>query len=249
MIFWNKPSNITLDAFTFSETIGLNFPIAPASKFYPKEWRDYPKDIVVKSNDRPESNLTENLPTIKYCNGITDLFAAGFILPSWATVSIECLGERNFNFSTQNMFSCDSHGRNQFGDMYNGYANIKFMSPWLLHEKTGVKFVWSQPSYHRYDIRDNFAVPNAVVDYKYQFATNINCFQKYNSIINIVAGDPLVHMIPMTDKRVKLKVHILSKNEYDKKNNALIAHAAYHGHRNLKYPQVLKTSKCPFGFK
>lgn len=248
-MFLFKKSEVTLDAFIAAETVGLNFPIAPASKFYPKEWKSYPKDIIQKANNNLNSKLTTSLPTIKHCNGITDLFSSGFIIPSWATVSIECLGDGQFNTSTSNIFPIECHDRQQFGsDIFKGYSHVKFISPWIITEKTGIKFLWSQPSWHLTNIKDNFGIPSAVVDYKYQFATNINCFQKYNSIIDISVGDPLVHMVPLTEKKVKLKVHIISEIEYHKINEALIQHVTFDNHRNLKYPK-LKTSKCPFGFK
>jgi hypothetical protein len=248
-----KPSAVHVDCFTDNATAFNNFKVDAANKFYPAEFKRLPNKVNVKINHNPNSKLEAETPTVRMCNGITDLFSNGFILPSWEKFSIE-ITEHGEQFSHSNTAQATNttiyhhHDRIQYGfELFKNWTHAKLLSPWLMEEKSGIKFTWNMCDYHRTDIADVFKVLPAVIDYKYQIQTHVNCFIKNGNIITIEAGDPLVQMIPLTEKKVKLHHHLLSTEDWIKKQQTVMVQTTYHNHRKLNLPDAHK-SKCPFGF-
>jgi hypothetical protein len=251
MFFWHKRSTITLDCFTYLETTALNHPITRAGKFYPEELRDLPKSVSKKISTNPRSNIQTELLTVKSCNGLTDLYRNGFVLPAWDTFDLEMLGESNFLINNPNGFiKGEYHHRDQYNnDIFKGYAHVKLLSPWYIKEKSGVQFVWMHPMWNRSDNIQNLSILPAVIDFKKQHSSHVNTFIKIGSIISFNAGDPLVHMIPISDKKIKINIHCVSEQEWMKEKFQMDFHSHLLNHRNLEIPEIFKNKKkCPFGF-
>lgn len=250
-MFWFKTKEIVVDCFTYNPTLIENFAIDQASKYYPKYFKDIPKFVDIKSSSDPniiDSKMLMRGGTIKTCTGLTDLFSTGFILPAWHEFNIEVTesGKVIIPPVFEEMNEYDMHPRWQYGDnLYKGYVHIKLVSPWLVSESTGVKFTWNRCDWHRSDNAHSFNALSAVVDFKYQKVTHVNAFVKNGSITRFEAGDPLVHLLPLSDKKVKIKHHLLSHNDWHTKHANYRLHSSYTNHRKLNYP---KQGKCPFGF-
>ena len=96
--------------------------------------------------------------------------------------------------------------------------------------------------------------------YDEQPQSNINLFFKKDVEHFILrAGTPLIHIVPLTDKEVEWKCHLVDMQEWFSKNTIppdLSMH--YEGVRNLRYRKDKEISdkmdaeekkgKCPFGF-
>jgi hypothetical protein len=130
--------------------------------------------------------------------------------------------------------------------LYDGYSHIKLGSPWLFKEKTGVKFSWHQSDWHRTDIIDRCRIVSGVVDYKYQNQTNVNLFVKKSTNVEFKAGEPLVHIIPISDKRVVLKTHLVDPLEFSKMEYRPAQYT--NSYRTHKKSVEEQERKCPFGF-
>jgi hypothetical protein len=249
-MFWFKKKEIVVDCFTHMEAVALNFPIERAIKFYPKEFKSLPREHEMKHNDDPQSKLKIKVPTIKACTGIVDLFSNGLVIPSWDTFTIEMVDDSKYTlFSNSNNVYAEYHQRGQYGNIFPNSGHIKLVSPWALKEKTGVKFVWMHAGWNRTDIAEVATALPAIIDYKYQFNTHISYFIRKGSIINFNIGDPLIHIIPMSEDNVKVKIHVISPEEYNKHRIASEKFAHYDNHRKLKYPNFFEEpKKCPFGF-
>jgi hypothetical protein len=250
MFFWHKRSTITLDCFTHLETIALNYPIARAGKFYPEELKAVPKSINKKMSSNPKSKITTEDLTIKSCAGLSELYSNGVILPAWDSFDIEMMGDNNYMINNpSNLVTGEHHHRSQYNnEIYKGYNHFKFFSPWFIRETTGIKFVWMHPLWNRSDNVENISILPAIVDYKSQVATHVNAFIKTGSLVSYKAGDPLVHMIPMSDKRIDIKIHTVDIIEWDKIKNKLMYHNNILNHAKLIIPDFLPKKKCPFGF-
>lgn len=205
---FKRPSVIHVDCFTIIPELPDLFPIVPASEVMPKWWK----------NLDPTTNYQGiNRGTMKTCPGVVDYFKAGFIIPSWRDFHIE------MNSGVPNTYpneDVDIHHPSQWGEALNGYAHVKLVSPWRLREKTGVNFIFTNTFWHKHN--HQMFIPNGIVNYKYQVTTNVNLVVSKNSFPNkfeITAGDPLVQCIPVSDKRVKLKLHVIDAPEYAAMNN------------------------------
>jgi hypothetical protein len=63
-------------------------------------------------------------------------------------------------------------------------------------------------------------------------------------MFQIKAGQPLAHLIPLTEKKVSLKHHLITREEFDSKfrNNNVYLHSTKESKR------LKSLNKCPFGF-
>lgn len=236
--------DLVIDCYTFDKTIFELYKPQHASKFFPEEWKAMPKVYQTKAYAyNPLSNMQIDSATIKTCPGFTDLFSSGFIIPSWSDMNIEALGNDVLCHSPSNMGLAETHPRTQVWDsLYEGYQQVKLLSPWLFKVKDDTKFTWMPCKWHRSDLAENFNVMTGVVEYRYQHTTNIQAFIKGNVFIG--AGDPLVHIIPMSDRKIKFNYHLVEGGEFQ----------SILGTKNLKYVGNYKSRKeaikpsCPFGF-
>jgi hypothetical protein len=244
MFFFFKSSTIDIDCFTPDEIVFHNFRPDRANKFVPEEWKKLPADLILKANHNPKSKLTVQHHTLKKCVGFTDLYTQGFIIPSWADFQLEMMEDGRHSIANHTtsevngMF--DQHQRNQFGDeIYPNCGHIKLVSKWWFKEKTSVKFTWNSCAWSNTSELENFYILPGVVDFKYQSGTHINAFQRKGTIVKFNGGDPLVHLIPISDKKIKLHYHHLDMKEYndmmEREKVSLM----------FKKPREVK-AKCPF---
>jgi len=252
-MFWFKPKEIVVDCFTPLESVYSCYPIENSIKFYPQEIKNiesYYKTI------HPETKIEMTQSTIKRCIGITEYYKSGFIIPMWTDFISQpktaSRGETAIGLITS-PFTFQSHPQEQYRPtgMFKDHFQIKLMSPWRFQEKTGVSFSWNQPTWNLYkNITDVVVVP-AVTNFKHQTGTHINVFINKNSDpFTIEGGTPMVHLIPLSDKRIKIKNHLISLEEFDKKGIPE-EFSRILPNRYTRYQKASnkdKTSKCPFGF-
>lgn len=199
-----KTSVIHLDCFTYSQDILDLFPITEAKSFSPKWYKDLPPTVQYQGPKRG---------TMKTCPGITDLFKKGFIIPSWRDYYAEM---RNGIPSIVPEEEGEIHHPDQWGDGLKGYGHIKLIAPWYIKEKTGVSFFFTN-TYWNSNITSYF-IPNGVVDYKNQHSANVNMVvakKIFPNNFNISAGEPLAHVIPLSEKKIKIHLHVVSRIEFN----------------------------------
>lgn len=247
-MFLIRKSKITIDCFTDSPLSVEQYPVDKSVKFVPEEWKRLPTTVEVKANPSQTSNLTVSVPTIKRCQGIIDLYSRGFIVPAWTDFSLEMLGERQINaHDAGKKITLEYHGRELYWpDLYKGSAHVKINNPWFFKEKSGVSFLWNQCDWVNTNILRDFKIVTGVLNFKYQHIANINAFQKVGSIVKFSAGDPLIQLIPLSEKEVDIKCHLLSDTEYQKLKKECNDRATYSGHYRNKKAFMDKQSKCPF---
>lgn len=200
---FKRRSTIHLDCFTMIPEVVELFPIETSSKCLPQWWKELKSTVEYQGPERG---------TLKRCPGIGDLFTSGFVIPAW----------RDFWFSTNSGMltirpenTADIHHPSQWGSALKNYNHAKLISPWKIKEKTGTKFLFSNVFWYHNDHR--FFVPNGVVEYKINHTTNVNIVIQKNIFpkeFYINAGQPLVQCIPLTDKKIKLHLHLINELEY-----------------------------------
>ena len=104
--------------------------------------------------------------------------------------------------------------------------------------------------FYNFDNPDEFFVFPGTVDYKYQENTNINIgFKKTieKAQFMIPANQPLYHLIPLTEKSVKMTTHLITPQEADKLfagSSRMTFLGKYNHNKNI----AKKKGKCPFHF-
>lgn len=240
MLFKFKPKTIHVDAYTKEGYVHDLFKIDHARKFKPTWWKDLPN--VVPSDD----SFTFH-PTMKSCTGFNKLYQHGLIIPLWCDLSIEVesvdVGTYRWQFSDR-ITDISQHPSSQRGAYLNHkeFIHMKIASPWIIECNEDVDWVFQNPVWNHHNPHD-VIMPPAVVDFKHQNETNINFFVKAREeryIVDIEAGTPMVHLIPLSERNVKLHLHHVSGDELEKIKSK---HASI-SFRN-SYNKSKKLRECP----
>jgi hypothetical protein len=207
-----KKSEVVLDCFTHLPYVYDCAKINYANKFMPAWWKN-----------TPESN--NDNPTIKHCAGLIDFYKTGIVLPSWfeMELTIAKLGQEkwcDWESSNTDVDTSSSHTPDQF----EGFAevdgtNLKLTSPWLFKTKEDINFTWTQPTWSMRELLGNITVLPATINFKYQHVTNINLFvinKEQAQQCRIKPLMPLAILHPLTDKKITIKNHLVSKDEWER---------------------------------
>lgn len=255
-MFFFKNKTVTLDAFTYDEVIKDTAPILPAIRFFPQWMKDLPAEFT-EEMVIPESKEIHHIPAlnIKSCQGVVDYYKQGFIAPLWTDVSMVVYPDGRYSYtSAEAPFEAPNHPRSQWSG-YDNYTHFKIILPWYLEEKTGVKFLIQRPFYtsNSDPVLINKMVPaGGVVDFKNQNTLHMHTFFekppfRYEFIMKI--GTPIVHIIPLSDKNVNIKLHVISEQEWIKKNTKTTGAKTF-TNMSLKKRSIMNAlkdeSKCPY---
>jgi hypothetical protein len=89
-----------------------------------------------------------------------------------------------------------------------------------------------------------------VIDFKYQHATNVNFVAPRGKRFQMTAGMPLAQLIPLTDKEVDLRLHMIDPTKIDdlriKNSFYPFFTGSYKKMKKLINEKEKNKSKCPF---
>ncbi len=211
--FFIKEKEIVLECFTYLNHAYDYAKIDYAHKYVPDWWKKTPGQL-------PE--LTKGA-TIKHCTGLIDYYKKGIVIPSWFEfeLSVAPIGgfpEWEWRSSNSDLDTSHSHVQLQFMGFAGQHGhNIKIVSPWALRTKEEVYFTWTEPLWNMVDYKNTIKILPAVVNYKYNHASEINLFieqKDFPQRCTIPALNPLVIMHPLTERPIKLVHHNVTKDEY-----------------------------------
>jgi hypothetical protein len=107
---------------------------------------------------------------------------------------------------------------------------------------------WNQPG----DLM-TMSTPPGTVEYKYQHTSSVNMFLQKGRKYTFNAGRPMAHIIPLTEKEIELKCHLVSPLEMDSEVRRVM-HSSFPLFKN-GYNEIKKRKKdlennktCPFTF-
>jgi len=232
LIFKFLKKQIILDVFTYRKEVLEYFTLERTNKLIP-EW--------YKKTPISENNYFYPTATLKGCYGIRELFNKGFTIPLWSDLAININKEKKsigYQFA-DGQSSIEFHDLDQWKRYANPLENIHFkiVSPWLIKEKKGVQFLATEFIWHKliYD----FKISTGVVNFKQNHATSINGFfsLKHDSHFVLPAGMPLFHFIPLSEKKVNLKYHLIDEKEFSQIGNQV---------NSFFFNSIVKLKKCPF---
>lgn len=246
MMFRINPSVVHIDAYTTLPAVDEFFPPKLAVECLPEWWKRMPSTV----STRLPNGINQVGGSIKRCDGFVDLYKHGFMIPLWTDLLLKPNADQTVSFKASGVALGNSHDAVQLGEEFNNYAHLKLISPWFIKEKTGVKFIWQSAFWNMQDKMNSVAILPGMLEFKYQNMTNINILMPKNSEqVWLKAGTELVHLVPLTDKKIKIHTHVISEQE----QNSMFDVTRYPvsflgGYKKRKRALQEKESKCPFGF-
>lgn len=215
MNFFVRRSNITIDCFTSDITI---FNVARpdyAARFIPDWWKKVP-------NYYNEKDSLFQSPTIKKCEAFKGMFTHGLILPLWSDLILD-VGKKGTNYygwqfsdRKSNMVIHPFAQMNNYLDEQN-IQHFKLTCPWTFRCKDDTKWAWVDPVWTNVQSNDYVILPG-IVSFKIALQGNVNLFvyrEENPKIIKINFGRPLAQFVPMTEKKLKIKHHLVTEQEYE----------------------------------
>jgi hypothetical protein len=243
-MFFFKRKKIHLDCFTNRVDVFEYSKIDYTTKFYPDWWKKLPKQ-------RKIPNLGYEANTMKSCRGFIDYFQYGITIPLWSDFAFQSDENQKYSWNFSDLRSSltkhDAHQMEGFISPSN-YLHMKIISPWFFRCKKDIKFAWTENTWHMNDLMNLRVVP-AVLDFKYNYTTNINVFLEYSNSRSFVVkhGTPLVNLLPLTEHEVVINCHYdpVEHKKIDEKATKIKFNNFYNYRKKILQS---KESKCPFGF-
>lgn len=242
MIFLPR-KKIVVDCFTSSINAFELFPIDHAIKFVPDWWRNMPKEYEVR-NLFPAS-------TLKRCPAVIETYKHGMILPLWSDLAIRTDGghdwEIKFSDIKSNIEVHDARQWSAYADA-DKFTQYKLMSPWAVKTKEDIMWSFSKATWN-FNPDNPLHILNGVIGFQTQHSTHINIIMPLDQAPSrvIQAGQPMIHMLPLTEKEIVIKKHLISEDEYALKHTGRFTYAFTKGFK--KAMAIKKEKKCPFNFK
>ena len=262
MMFFFKKKKLIVDCFTYRQSVFELYKIRKSVHFYPEAIKKMAPDTYVTDD---ATSVKIKIPTVKKCTGVNALYRHGAIIPMWMdyvcspktamenTTKLGVTDSWNNNLMSQ-------HPRAQYEGLFENWIQVKFGGVWNIQEKTGVQFLWHQAWWNMSNDIENIIIPPAITFYDWQCQTNLNAFVKKDvEPFTILAGTPMIQLIPITENDVEYKCHLIDEKEWFTKNTIpMDMPQISDGIRNLRWKKAKaladkmdadeKKSKCPFGF-
>ena len=211
-------------------------PVQKTMKFKPQWFKSLPQ-----YKQRPPVNFFDendttakhkHMPNMRGCIGLTGLMSKGFILPMWCDLQMRVPESKDVigwagEKAREGVFPADQRTQVEphHYAQYNGafpmdlWYHTKIISPWLFRCKEEIEFAWIDPLWFRPESMAYYSLLPATLNYKYQTTTNINIMmRKYDkeSAFYIAFQQPMVQVIPLSERDVSLKVEAISDKEFSR---------------------------------
>jgi hypothetical protein len=188
------------------------FPIVKAEEHVPDWYRKLP------------GKPGQDIKNVRQCPAAKDLFTKGMLIPMWAdyeiTIDSDGSGSIDSGMTLNNIKPAEVHNLGvQAHGAWPGYSNVKFASPWYIWCSEPIEWAWTQPIWWQNNPKE-FITVTGISEFRYQHECNINCLIKKpesSIILNVRAGTPMAHLIPLTDREWDLKLDVLTPEVYAKK--------------------------------
>lgn len=212
-----KRNWVDLFCYTNNKTAYEYFPISKARDFIPQWWKDLPINTPNPGCENEIQSDSNQALTMKRCPGIIEYYKKGFMLPLWSDVEF-INNNKNISFSMASPVGesrFEFHSPIQKGEFLSNdiWEHIKIISPWVFETSENVDFLYLQPHWNLNELNKDILIPNGHIDFYINHATEIQLFfnkKTSDTVTAIKAGMPMIHLIPLTDKKIKL--HVLYDN-------------------------------------
>lgn len=214
---------VYLDCYTSNADAYKYAKIEPAARFYPKWWKKLKNKYSVIDPSNPQLEMRES-GTMRSCAGFTDLFKSALCIPLWSDLRLT-VGPIGTDFYkwlyADGRSRAGVHGQAQRGDFMpdSEYQHFKLVTPWRIKCEEDVKFLLFDPTWTG-DANNGVITPPGVLEFKYQAAANVNILVARDlespRVVDLKYGTPLAFLAPLTERRVVLRYHLISTEEFER---------------------------------
>jgi hypothetical protein len=203
-----------------------------------------PNQITYEVNPKVRFQKT----SFQSCYGFINLYKKGFYFPLWTDLELANLTNTiAFDYALKEFTTHDMHlhpaEKSTAPPLSNYHKHFMLKSPFFFKCKEAINFLYTGASWDY--VNNNlyaFHIPSAVIDFKTQHYIQVqfllpivNGFNE--SHLKFKAGDPIIYLMPMTEKKIKFINHALPVMEYeqlklDHAKQSVYSHKRYFRTRN-----------------
>lgn len=212
MNWFKRTKPIELEFFTTKSHLFSLAKPRQGGAFAPEWWRTLPKATIGAAS------------TMRNCEGIINLFTKGFVLPMgsdlWVKVAPQGSDDFLWQFADRQSY-CEDHQKEEFNYYWDPqhYQHLKVTIDWMVRCKEDIKFLMHDAYWWR-NTQNIYTIPPGIVDYHHQYGLNVNMFiQKHPTEdveFTIPFRQPLAHVVPLSDRPLKITHHLVTEFEYNK---------------------------------
>ena len=211
-MMFNFNKTVEIHCYTYNKFIADNFCVQEMKTTRPSWFKNLPKKSEKKS-------------TMKSCYGFINLFKKGFVFPFWTDIEItNTIEELVVNYANQDTTNVLHHlnpNNSSAETLSPQHRHAQIQPPWVFTSDKLIEFAvvgasWDYINNNLYD----FHLPTGIIDFKYNNTINVQMLfpkptgnQRQSNII-FKAGDPILYLIPLTEKKVKFITHNITRMEY-----------------------------------
>ena len=239
MNFFVRCNDINVDLFTSRAGIYEHARPQKSSVFLPDWWKKI-------SNTQYSNNLSLSpTHTIKTCPAFRELYNVGIIHPMWSDLNLRINPDHSYEYQYADGLSSIGHHQlfQHEGSPYSDkYTQVKLHSPWIAKSKSDVKWLFVDPYWNDQGIEDMNTSYGVMSFNQFPSPLHLNMFFKNKEepfVYRIKYGTPMAHIIPLTEKRIKLHYHLVDDKELmNMQNHSSLFFFFSSRHRNSK-------KRCP----
>lgn len=205
-----KRSTVHLDVFTSKKYIIETAPIDYGISKIPDWWKALPKQAQFQNDCFPR-------PTMKTCIGMYEYYARSIAMPLWSDLAIQVTSQGyKWEFSDLTT-KAGPHANWQYqGFLTKGQGHLKITSPWNFRTKEDINWVLVGSPYSMENVFDYTILPG-MLNFSKQGGTNLQMVINTEVPKNFIVpfDTPIALFLPMTDKKIKLHRHLVTREEYE----------------------------------
>lgn len=188
----------------------------PARAFIPAWMKSMPQIAASDSKEFP-------VGTVKKCVPVLDAMTSGYIIPfpSSMRVSVDELGNVNFNWTDDNFKLIEEHSVGQAPGMPGSGPIFKFMNPWVVKLPKGYSAIFTHPFNRGEEL---FKLFDGIVDCD-EYGNQVNFpFRLAPGVHDTIiqSGEPMVQVIPFRREEWRSVVRSLSDKELNESRRILM---------------------------
>jgi hypothetical protein len=226
-----KKDDGVIEVITYASSTYDFWDLIEAKKAVPKWWKDMAikfDDVIPLTPNPIFEKFKRPISTVKQCPAIQDILSTGIIFKAWSDITIlvspdgvveSIIADEKIGPSGEG----SNHPYIQRNGVFKNYAHYKLTPPIFLKTKTYRKFLWTGAFWHNPSlVENNIHIVPGIIDYKTQTGMNINMFLPLKNEpyqLNINFGDPLIHLIPLDNKPIKIIKKLTDINGFQHMSN------------------------------
>lgn len=234
---------VMLKAYTNRADVYDKAKILKGSSLKPDWWKALPVQDYINLDPDTAKNM-------RLCSGFNDLFAKSFILPLWSDLQLSFgpVGDTAWHYHYADECSKarvhPDYQRNKWLSEEK-FQHFQLINPWIIECDHNVDFLMTNADWYTDDVF-RFMTPNGVLNFKRQHEVNFNLLFARDpnkaKTITLKHGEPLVMLVPMTERKVVIEHHLVSAEKYSQIRDKSCPRGWFMG-------GYYKAPKCPFSGK